>query len=54
MSPRGVLTPTSIFVKEVSIFQQTAGGQVLKERNNWKLSSQRGFGESPPKIRCHS
>jgi len=53
MNLRGVLTPILILVKEASIFQQIAGGQVLKERNSWKLNSQGGFGDSPPKIRYH-
>ena len=52
--PRGVLTPILIFVKKASIFRQVVGGQVPKERNNWKLNSQGGFGESRSKMRYRS
>jgi hypothetical protein len=47
---RGVLILTLTFVWEVSILQQVIGGQVLKERNNWKLSLLHGFGESGSKL----
>jgi len=49
MNPRDILTPMLILVKEASIFRPVVGGQVLKERNSWKLNSQGGFGDSPPK-----
>jgi len=54
MNLRGVLTPISIFANQASIFRQVVGGQVPKERNNWKLNLQGGFGESRSKIRYRS
>jgi hypothetical protein len=34
MTPRGVLTPISIFMPRIPILRRVAGGQVRKERDN--------------------
>jgi hypothetical protein len=44
--PTGVSTLISIFAREASILRPVAGGQVRKERDNWRLSSQGGSGGS--------